>query len=293
MATLLSMSYDVLFGIFSDAPSDLNSLSRVSKGVHDFAEPLLYKNILIIIFSDEEDTLFVTTHLLLRTVLRRPELAKLIQHFSYGGGEDEYADRYTYIAQLIPYGLPKRLRLREKDVQAFLSVVENSNFPFKDKWESASKSLVRAHNPGCLSRAFNISTENVKSITLPNGEWERSPFIRMIFEFALVPSETNPNPSSFQHLESLSASFFLYRTVGLPKITPDVMAFFYLPALRDLSVGFSDTYSLNENTQEYKYNFTWPAERPQPTKIRSLNISVLRDNNLAEVFSLMLIINYY
>jgi hypothetical protein len=128
------MPYEILSIIFFAASQhDCASLALLNKRFHQFAEPLLYRNIEIKSYREGFGLIgaFRMTHLLLRTIVKRPDLAGFFRHVEFGGHGE------AGIPYQIPLSnLPARLRMQPEDYEAFASIVEGLNLPDKALWKS-------------------------------------------------------------------------------------------------------------------------------------------------------------
>jgi hypothetical protein len=186
--------------------------------------------------------------------------------------------------------------MQPEDYEAFASIVEGLNLPDKALWKSNlekeldesqyedSVGFASALGPILISQLPSLKSVNLGSSW--NKLSNRSVNTGTMFRSTLVPGPGNPHPSHFQKLERVEAYFPLYGYESpyrgnLLQNTQEAMSFFYLPALKDLTLLITNTYS-----QDGRSTFEWPGERPPPTKIRTLVLEALGEENLGDILSL-------
>lgn len=274
MDSILNLSYDVFLPILSYvSQSDLASLCRVSKELRKFVEPILYGNVQIKIYRDDPYQNrrargdFNLVHLLLRTILERPELVKSIQHAEFGTelitlnkNSDEFWAQFS---------------IDHEDIQTFLSAAEKSSLSSEIAWTRVPEG--KADKTGPLTALLLSHLSHLKSLTLADAFWINSKYIGRLFR-----------SQSFLHLERIRCTIPEPREiVHLRENTQNVMSFFYLPALQDLSVVIAAKAAHRlPGTKDSLKVFEWRIVYPRATSITKLDISLLKPHHMAEVFSL-------
>lgn len=227
--------------------------------------------------------------LLLRTIWSRPKLAEYIVDIDIRSGEgswDGWKHDYTKY-------------FTDSEKESLVMFLKSFPFDLKDKWAK------QIEVEGSFDAYIALLTQlpHVKTISLTGEFWKSTELLGSMFRTALhrqSPPEADGSKfstptqrsdkhilSRFQHLESIRATSS-EQTLHNPRSnnSSDVMAFFNLPSLKNLSVAWSNRLRWGGDEDGYRLDpLVWQEGDPQQTKITSLDVKVLREQNLAKVLA--------
>lgn len=259
---------EVCYSIFTYlSQTDFFNLCLVHRNLRALAEPYLYANIQL--SWNQRWGLKWEPHpitSLLRSVLRRPQLAAYVRGVSLVG-----INFHDFFANIGPLKiLVSKTELDE--VQAF---VMNTTVVYRELWlEGLHDGLMDAFVAVLLSQPFRLRCLEIEGPFLCGSR-----FIGLVLRSMIL--ERNAYNCGLQldlrNLETVSLhaechhSRFKYNA----RNTADLLPVFYLPSIKCLSA-----------TIDNPTTFTWPAiHPPSPSQLRHLNISNLREPSLRQILS--------
>lgn len=240
---------------------DLFAVCLVCRDLRPFAEPFLYSSIDWIWLKDEVPPIGK----LLRTILRRPELAAHIRRVVLAGA--------TFYRSH-PRNIPEKITVSEVERGLSIGLVEQIKVPRSNEWiQGLRDGAMGAYVAVLLSQLTNLTYLEIG----PNfGRNTR--FLGIFLRSALCETSDSGLPA-FRHLREVrynlpGPSGFRGKT---EKNTLDIVPFFYLPEAEHISATV-------ENPAPN--DFAWPAQwRPSPSNLTSLDLSHIREGDLGRILS--------
>ncbi len=200
--------------------ADLRSVCLVHPGLRALAEPRLYSEIDIFFYRSAPYPIVS----LLRSILRRPELAAHIRLLSCYGGDKLNRGR----GEKVP-----KMPMPEVDLRQAVSLVEETCLPFRDEWVKELRlGTLDAYLALVLSRLPRLEL-----LHLSNTFFLESSLIGLVFQSILC------GPRSDWLTVDISSSLSELRRVGLSSLgvqsarnLESVLPFFYLPSVEVLNI---------------------------------------------------------
>ncbi|KPM43773.1 hypothetical protein AK830_g2802 [Neonectria ditissima] len=280
VSPLVSSPTDVLHQIITYLPRrTLYNLCLASTALRSVAEPFLYSSIQWTWTESQTPPILS----LLRSILRRPELATFTQHFALKGAA------YEYDLDQIRGESPK-ISPADDDLDAIIQCMQRIDVPYRDLWmEEICTGTMDAFVALLLSRLPRL-----RSLYLGENSTKESCLVGMMFASALCDKSSNSLPS-YEYLKGVETAhlppgvnirartdfedredvlpFLLLPWVYSPSM--DVLSLFYLPSVERITAVVDNTAT-----------FAWPAKHPpSPLRLTALNLSVIREANLGQVLS--------
>ena len=190
----------------------------------------------------------------LRTILQRPALANHVRRVLLLG--DVFAGR-------------PRFSIADVDLDAAIGAIQDTELPYAPQWiQSLRKGDMDAFVALLLSRCHRL----VQVVVQSNFTEESTHFMGMLFNSA-VCTKTGAGLPTFQYLREVAYSLGWHPEI-IGKHTKDVLPFFYLPAIRSLSVSLGNPLTLE-----------WPLQPPDPLTITSLELTHMQEKYLGRILS--------
>ncbi|KAL3444233.1 hypothetical protein BJX65DRAFT_297718 [Aspergillus insuetus] len=240
---LLSCPADVLHLILEPLGQvDLAALCLTCADLAAIARPRLYSNIRLPWMRNGKSSAIV---LLLSTIVQRPELADLIHTLHLSGNDIEPSPTYNNTPS-------PRLQVTDTDVQSMVQCIQALNVLYRDLW--------------------------IEGLTTGNMDAVVALLLCQLSELRYLHlEETFSRKSRF-------VVYCVYPRLGIDirdttdaRNTTDVLPFFYLPSIEDLTTSIDNPVVTLE----------WPAaHQPKPLILRSLDVSMLREGHLGDLLSL-------
>ncbi|KAF2150902.1 hypothetical protein K461DRAFT_280934 [Myriangium duriaei CBS 260.36] len=235
------------------APSDLHALSLVNKTCYAEIEPFLYSKIKWTWVLDRPPPI----EPFLRTILQRPELALHVRDFALVGGKS-----FVYeLPQICSNGI---------DLDQALRPFEAMPMSFIDQWRQG---LQRGEMDAFVTLLL-CKLHRLDQFTLHNSSLGADLQAMLLRLVLCKDSEVSRCgwPIS-HHLRRIS-----HTSNGDPQVpmlgehTENVLAYFYLPQLEELSVSLWNPASI-----------VWPTIKPDASTLRSLQVTRIREKPLADL----------
>ncbi|KAH7128004.1 hypothetical protein B0J13DRAFT_564827 [Dactylonectria estremocensis] len=261
---LLDTPADIIRSIFSSlGRRELVQLCLVNTDLRALAEPFLYATPIYWKWEASRTPPIVS---LLRSIMRRPQLADFIQHVLLVGTLFE-RDQHQYRRE------SPKLVVAEEDLDAAIECIKGKDMPFGEAWIRETRSgTMDAFVALLLSRLPRL-----KAFYIGENFTRESRLVGMVLRSALC--EHHPNLPRYEHLEDAAATYFslgidLRRHTDI-RNTADVLALFYLPSVKRIRASLD-----NPDI------FTWPAAQPpSPSRLETLDLTMIREGNLGQVLS--------
>ncbi|CZR59924.1 uncharacterized protein PAC_09819 [Phialocephala subalpina] len=240
---------------------ELHVLSLVSKASRASCEPLLYSSIEWTWLEDRPPPITA----FIRTILRRPELAAHVRSLSLLGDSfiPYHEDRDT---------IPPRIDIAALDYKDAAKVIEQTKVHFAVSWEKQlSQGAMDALTTLLLSQLHHVT----HLVLGPIFTFETA-LLRQLFYAALF-KQTDHELPTYQHLRKLYLNFSarLGRSIYSLKST-DLLPFFYLPVVQELSVVSSMPMSWGE----------WPMQAPTSSVLTLLHLTAIEPKHLGHLLSM-------
>ncbi|KAH8690765.1 hypothetical protein BGW36DRAFT_389283 [Talaromyces proteolyticus] len=262
--SLLGCPVEVCYSIFSYlSRADLHDICLVHANLRTLAEPYLYSNIQ---FTWEEELQPQPITSLLRSLLRRPQLATYVSRVSLSG---------SYFHNPFFESRAPKILVSESELEELLGFVRKTTVPYRWTWlEELRNGTMNAFVAVLLSQPLRLTCLVIDGDFL----WE-SQFIGLVFRSMICePNAYNCGLRlDFSYLEtvSLQTSYDHFRFYNNARNTADLLPIFYLPSIKRLSASID-----NPKT------FSWPAiHPPSSSRLHDLKLEYLRDPFLGQVLS--------
>lgn len=238
---------------------DLIPMKAVNKHFCALTEALIYKHIDITWRPNETPPIT----LLLRTLIDQPELCQRIrglrldgEGFTTSGG---YPDE------------PPTLPVASLSIAKASELIRSSNVPYAQQW---TEELQFGHVDAIVALLISMLPKLTTLHLGPNFTVES----RLLGQMLRSALSQSPPASRLPAFEQLRQVTFCRRTNEYRQRTvnnsADVLPFFYLPAIHDLSVSI-------DNPKD----FSWHDRAPTPSSLRSLEVYRLRENRLGPLLT--------
>lgn len=242
--------------------ADLCSVCLVHPGLRALGEPLLYSDITIGFYGGRPRPIT----LLLRSILRRPELVVYIRTlFCY----DSFMPPQNREGKLLPMPMP------EVDLQPAVSFVEETCLPFRDQWIKE----LREGTPDAYLAFLLARLPHLQRLCL------LSPFSVKLSLVGLVVRSILCGPRSDWLTADISTSLSKLRIVSIfqsgnppTRNTESALPFFYLPAVESLHISID---------QPLVSLLPWPTTQP-PSAFTLTSLSVsgkMRESYLGQLLA--------
>ena len=238
---------------------ELIPMNAVNKHFRALTEALIYRHIEITWRPNETPPIT----LLLRTLIDRPELCQLIHGLRLDG--EGFATSSGYPDE------PPALPVASLSIAKASELIELTNVPYAQQW---TEELQSGHVDAIVALLISMLPQLTTLHLGPNFTVE-SRLLEQMLRSALCQS---PPASRLPAFEQLRQVTFCRRTNEYRQRTAnnsaDVLPFFYLPAIHDLSVSI-------DNPKD----FSWHGRAPTPSSLRSLEAYRLRENRLGPLLT--------
>ncbi|KAF2149319.1 hypothetical protein K461DRAFT_44763 [Myriangium duriaei CBS 260.36] len=239
--------------LVSLCPRDLVQLCLVSKKSRASTEPYLYSNISCTWSVKQPCSMLA----LVQTLLRRPDLAEHVRSVSLLGDDLNKVRSLRDVPEIATAGL---------DLGLMRKTIEVSKIELANDWtDQLNAGTIDPYVALLLSQLHRLRT-----LTLERNFVEDTRFFGGVFS-SLLPGHENVQLSTFKDLRVISHNMTLY---SRSKIITDLLPYFYLPALEQLSLSV-----VNPAV------FEWPAAPPDATLLTSLSLRGIREVHLGRLLS--------
>lgn len=262
---------EVLRAIFeSVSRADLQSLCLSCRAIRPHAEALLYSRV-DLVWLDEIPPILP----LLRTILARPDLAEHVKTVDLGGDLTQAVPGFTHYSTL------PRLQVSPAELERPIAFVEALGLPSGSNWvEELRSGVMDAFVAVFLSQLCNLQTLAI------SGNFSRHVyFVGEVFRSALCRFRGRGLPY-FEYLREVSIRKLKDpdgNGNGLTRNTESLLPLFYLPAVEDMTLAFDNPLSKSRNDFA---PLEWPGpERPVPSRLKSLNLTLVREPYLGQLLS--------
>ncbi|KAK7430495.1 hypothetical protein QQZ08_003014 [Neonectria magnoliae] len=262
---LLSSPTDILRLILASlSSSTLHKLCLVHTDLRSLAERFLYASIHWTWTESQTPPII----LLLRSILRRPELAAFIQNLTLNGATFERNQHHSRRES------PKLL-VAEEDLDGLVRCIERIDVPYGDLWIQE----MRAGSMNAFVALLLSQLPDLRSLHLGKNFTRETLLVGMMLRSALCDKPTNHCLPSYEHLKDVSIAHF---TLGIDigrythfRNIADVLPLFYLPSVERITASVDNPVT-----------FAWPAAHPPSlSKLTSMNLAMIREGNLGQVLS--------
>ena len=261
---LLLCTTDLLRLVFQLLSRDaLYAVCLVNKDLRALAEPFLYFNVQWIYRSFKSPTLPV--NLLLRSILRRPELAAYVKKLSIDGRQDFYKE-------------DPRIIVTEDELDEPIRLVEMMRVPYGYDW-------IQGLRQGTMTAFFTLLVSRLPNLTclhLGRDFTQRGKLLGMMFMSCLSGSDSSHRTlPTFEYLKDVYLPYSARKTKirhGIEvKNTTELLSIFYLPSIQRVSV-----------TIDSPIAFSWPFPKPpDPAQLKALKLYHIREGHLEKFLSTM------
>lgn len=262
---------EVLRAIFdSVSRADLQSLCLSCRAIRPHAEPLLYSRV-DLVWLDEIPPIL----LLLRTILTRPDLAKHVKTVNLGGNLTQTVPGFTRYSAL------PRLQVSPAELERPITFVEVLGLPVGSKWVEE----LRSGGMDAFVAVFLSQLCNVQTLAISGNFSRHVYFVGEVFRSALCGSRAHSLPS-FEYLREVSVRKLKDpdgNGNGHTRNTERMFPLSYLPAVQDMTLAFDNPLSKSRNDFA---PWQWPGpQRPVPSRLKSLNLTLVREPYLGQFLS--------
>ena len=253
-----ALPYDCWKAIAEHLPQeDLPALSLVSKDIRSTVEPLLYQTI-----SWPWDEPIPTRRILrlLRTIMRRPELASHVHHLSLISTREVFSSE-SWTPPETDIDWDAEQTKYHDVVRLAQGLVDDARFPDTAKWKQA----LRNGDPHAFASILLSRLHNLRSLRLDYMFVWMSGFPGLMLKHALIPttpaSGSTASLPTFQFLEKadygsnariaerIEEEFELDTIQGYPDCEPEQFkAWFYLPSLKALAIWLRDARDIDNKS---------------------------------------------
>jgi hypothetical protein len=264
--SLLGCPVELCHSIFSYlSQADLRTLCLVHGNLRAIAEQLLYSHIQLT-WEQKLQPHPITS--LLRSLLRRPQLATYVSRLSLAGWCSLRSSRHNRALKIL---------LSENEVEDCLAFVKKATVPYQEIWlEELRQGTMDAFIAVLLSQPMRLTD------LVMNGYFLReSKFIGLVLRSMIC------NPSAHDEKCSLRLDMSRLERVSLEPIcdtgrvknnarnTADLLPIFYLPSVKQISASIDNPVALS-----------WPAmHAPSPPRLRDLKLDYIREPFLGQLLS--------
>ncbi|CDM28929.1 F-box domain, cyclin-like [Penicillium roqueforti FM164] len=262
-ASILTTPTELLRLVFATlSRSDLYALCLTHRDLRAVAESFLYARVELTWTKSQTPPIAQFLH----NIVRRPELASSVHVLVLSGHSfDDYFYEYKISSPKLPLG--------EVPLDGLVNCIENLSVSFASEWIQE----LRAGTVDAFMSLLLSQLRSLKSLQLSQNFTRESRLMGMMLRSALC--EKNSHLSSFAYLQDVEAVFpgigLFIRKYTDARNTADVLPLFYLPSVERIRV-------LIDNPPTFK----WPGKTlPNPSKLISLDLTMLREGPLAQVLS--------
>lgn len=262
---------EVLRDIFeSVSRADLQSLCLSCKAICPHAEALLYTRV-DLVWLDEIPPIL----LLLRTILARPDLAEHVKAVELGGDLTEAVPGFTHYSTL------PRLQVSPAELERPIAFVEALELPAGSNWVEG----LRSGAMDALVAVFLSQLCNLQTLAISGNFSRHVYFVGEVFRSALCVARGRGLPH-FEYLREVSIRKLKdpdEKGNGQTRNTESLLPLFYLPVVEDMTLAIDNPLSKSRNDFA---PLEWPGpERPVPSRLKSLNLTLLREPYLGQLLS--------
>lgn len=263
---ILSIPPEVLRAVFASlSRSDLWAVCLTHRYFRTLAESFLYAQIQWIWTSSQNPPIAQ----FLRSIVHRPELASLVNVVILTGNSFDH-DLRGYKQKSL------KLPVTEVVLDGLVKYIEKIHVPYAAQWIQE----LRAGTMDAFVTLLVSQLPNLRCLYLDKNFARESRLMGMMLRSALCEESQDSHLPSFTHLQDVSV---VYPGLGLEirkytdfRNTADVLPLFYIP-----SVEHIETFIDNPAA-----TFKWPgSDPPTPSKLISLDITMLREGHLGHVLS--------
>lgn len=257
---LLSCPSEILGVVFEClTTTDLHAVCLICRDIHALAERFLYYSV-IWRWTDKDAP---PIDLLLRTLLRRPDLAARIRRLDLAG---------THLSKSRPHFLPSHISVPEANLAGPITFVERLNVPYGGDWIRA----LQDGEMGAFVAVLVAQVPNLNYLCLAPDFARDTLFLGLLFRSALCES-LNPGLPAFRHLREIRQE--LPSSHPLPgsmrRTTGDLLPMFYLPSLKFISAVIENPLGAA---------FSWPAGPPPlGSTLTHLAVDYVREGDLGHI----------
>lgn len=263
---LLNSPTEILLLILAHLSSaNLWAICLTSRDLRTLAEPFLYSGIQWTWKVSQTPPIIQ----LLRTILQRPQLSSLIQSVVLHGEDNFGRNRHHFLNE------SPKLLVSEMNVHGLVKCVKGLNVPYGDKWiQELNKGTMDAFMALFLSQLPNLGLLHLGKNFTRETRW-----LGRMLRFALCEEPKDNYLPSFERLHDVSIVYFRLgvdiRGYTDARNTADVLPFFYLASVERITASIDNPAT-----------FTWPAAHPpNPSRLTSLNLTMIREGHLGQVLS--------
>lgn len=276
MVNLLHFPTELQLAIVQCLPqSDLPAVACVHPRLRSLVEDTLYSHI---IFTWTKEHPRPPIMRLLRTFLERPELAQQVRWLDLQGHGEKAPD---------PTGMGRRLHHKFAaftlsdnpglSIDVLLKRAVSSGFPPDEAAVWVDE--IHGGNSDAVVALIVTMTPHITRISLARNWCACYSFMGKVFRMALCEPRQNSlrdGLPKFEHLASVTLnSRLVYMHNVEAQEQDDILALFYLPRVRELSIPIAN-----------RVDMSWPAASPpDPSSLTSLEVSRLRENQLSSVLA--------
>ncbi|KAK7415738.1 hypothetical protein QQX98_005651 [Neonectria punicea] len=262
---LLSIPTEILRLVLASlSSSTLHKLCLVNTDLRSLAEPFLYGNIQWTWTESQTPPIIF----LLRSILRRPELAAFTQNLTLNGATFEH-NKHQFRRES-PW-----LSVAEEDLDELVECIERIDVPYADLWMQD----MRAGFMDAFVALLLSQLPRLGSLHLGKNFTRESRLVGMMLRSALCDESNGDRLPSYEYLKDVSIAHFslgidIRRYTDL-RNTVDVLPLFYLPSVERITASIDNPVT-----------FAWPVARPPSlSKLTSMNLTMIREGNLGQVLS--------
>lgn len=259
MASLMACPNELLLSIISYlSQADLCTVCRVHRHLRLLTEPYLYAYIYI---TWKRSPPYPLT-LLLRSILRRPQLATYVRTVSLTGK--------SIFGRLVP-----KLQVSESEMaEAMVFVADHTRVPYCETWlDELWDGTTDAYIAILLSLPLRLT-----SLVMEHDFFKESRLIGLVLRSTLLDQTADYGLRlDFQCLQTVSVERYTdFKQDIRFRNTADILPLFYLPSVRHISASIDSPAG----------SFTWPApDPPSPSSLRSLILTSTREPFLRPLLS--------
>jgi hypothetical protein len=258
MASLADCPDELLLSVISClSQADLGTICLVNRHLRALAEPYLYADVRLTWKRSPPHPIT----LLLRSILRRPQLAAHIRAVSLLG------------ASVFEGPVPK-LRISESEMRESMIFVADTRVPYREDWlDGLWDGTTDAYVAVLLSQPLRLT-----SLVIGHDYFKESRLVGSVLRSTLTDLSGDYGLRlDFENLKRVSLERYTDPTQDLrTRNTADVLPLFYLPSIQYISASMDNPDG----------PFTWPAPNPpSSSSLRSLKLTSTREPFLDPLLS--------
>ncbi|KAK2811106.1 hypothetical protein FQN50_002442 [Emmonsiellopsis sp. PD_5] len=245
---------------------DLRAICLTNRDLLVHAEPLLYADIRWTWLNSQTPPIIR----FLRSILRRPQLAGFVKSLVLNGA---FFERNSNVYKA--FCPSPKLPVTEADLDWLVERIKLIDVPYGDSWIRE----LRAGNLDAFVALLLSQLPRLRCLQLDEIIVRESRFLNMMFRTALCERPGASHLSSFEDLQDVTAVYIRFgldtNNFGVIMKPADLLPLFYLPSVKHITASIH-----NPDI------FAWPAtQRPNPTQLTSLNLTLIREGHLGQVLS--------